>query len=391
MEPPALTPWLTFTDTTRERRYRQEQRRRVRPHLLTTLVVGTAVFILFGTVDLLLAREHIHLIFWMRYGLILPYGLVLLWTSRHWKDTRWVIRHYQIYITLAGLMLLAVMMVLGPTGQLYYPGLLLLLVFTFTVSGLDLRDALPPALALLFTSLLFLWQTPTLDPLTRGNDALGMVLTLLLAMSGGYMLERLRRLTFLQMEWLQQERDRLARLSRTDPLTGLANRRVLKTHLGQELRKAERYGIPVSFWMVDMDHFKPFNDTHGHPTGDQALRVLAGSLQHTARRAGDLVARYGGDEFAVFLFGFDPGEACRLAHRFLERLHRDSAQELPQPLSASVGVAGGIPHRGLTADHLIRLADAALYRAKEKGASVVCEPLPVDPRGRPPGEGSGTP
>jgi len=254
----------------------------------------------------------------------------------------------------------------------------LLLVFTFTVSGLDLRDAFPPALALMAATLLFLWRTPTLDRLTRLNDALGMVLTLVLGVTGGYMLECLRRLTFLQMEWLQQERNELARLSRTDTLTGLANRRALYEHLNEELKKAERHGIPVSFWMVDMDDFKPFNDTYGHPAGDRALQVLAGALRQVARRAGDLAARYGGDEFAVFLFGCAREEACQLAHRFLETLHQTSARELPRPLSASVGVVGGVPSHSLRATDLIRAADAALYRAKVQGSAVVCATLSTD-------------
>ncbi len=75
MHPAPLTPWLTFTDPAREHRYRQEQHHRIRPHLLATLAVGTAVFILFGLVDFMLAQAHIRVILWMRYGLILPPSL----------------------------------------------------------------------------------------------------------------------------------------------------------------------------------------------------------------------------------------------------------------------------------------------------------------------------
>ena len=372
---PHLRPSLTFPDVDLEAGYIQQRARELRPYLLVTAGIGTLVLALFGVIDHVLGRESTPLLMKLRYGLVLPYGILVLLLSRWISRIRTLVLLYQVYIVMVGLMVLGMMHILGAEGQYYYPGLLLILVFTFTVSGMDMRDALPPAFLLTGTSALYFTLTPLYSYPTRINNLVGLLGTLALGAGGGYMLERLRRLTFLHMEWLKKERNELERLSRTDSLTGLANRRALNEHLEQELKKAERYGIPVSFWMVDLDHFKPFNDTFGHPVGDRALQVLGATLQQFARRAGDLAARYGGDELAVFLFGCEPEEACRLATSFARKFQETTRQSGPHPLTVSLGVTGGVPPRGLQPTDLIRRADHALYQAKSSPSRVVCEPL----------------
>ncbi|MBF0375099.1 MAG: diguanylate cyclase, partial [Alphaproteobacteria bacterium] len=109
---------------------------------------------------------------------------------------------------------------------------------------------------------------------------------------------------------LKRHRDLLESLSSLDGLTEIPNRRRLDEHLDQEWRRCARHGLPLSLLLLDIDHFKPYNDTFGHQAGDDCLRLVAGALRDCARRPGDLVARYGGEEFACVLPGVG-GEAAR--------------------------------------------------------------------------------
>lgn len=163
---------------------------------------------------------------------------------------------------------------------------------------------------------------------------------------------------------------RLLQLSRTDALTGLANRRALDETLQREGARARRTGAPLSVLLCDVDHFKRYNDRFGHPAGDECLVAVAATLKTCARRPGDLVARYGGEEFVVMLGDTTENAALEMARelcRHVARLampHPDSSHGV---VTISVGVAGragGFADQG--AD-LLAAADQALYRAKAAG------------------------
>lgn len=160
--------------------------------------------------------------------------------------------------------------------------------------------------------------------------------------------------------------DELDRLSRTDALTGLLNRRAFLEGLGERLD----IGGGGALVYVDLDNFKPVNDVHGHRQGDAALRDLSALLTETAEE-GDLVGRLGGDEFALWLGGIDSGEAEAMARRLLDlsgRLRRYSG--LPdRPLGISLGVAVHERASAEPLDTLVARADAAMYRAKAAGKS----------------------
>lgn len=146
-----------------------------------------------------------------------------------------------------------------------------------------------------------------------------------------------------------------------DPLTGVYNRRFLEEFLGRELPRARRREQPLSVLLVDLDGFKQFNDTHGHLAGDKILVAVASSLA-AAVRAGDIVARYGGDEFVVVLPN-TPGESAR-------RVARELVRVVPPQVTLSAGVGClGADVEG--AEELLAAADAALFRAKEIGGGVV--------------------
>lgn len=168
-------------------------------------------------------------------------------------------------------------------------------------------------------------------------------------------------------ELLKRSLENLEVLSVTDGLTSLHNRRAFEEKLKEEFERARRYNLPLSLLMLDADRFKEFNDSCGHPAGDQLLREIALVLKNNAR-ANDVPARYGGDEFAVIL----PNTDSKVAFHLAERLRR-AAKMLCQddrPVTVSVGVAALKPEM-IDAQSLLVAADNALYDAKRKGRNRV--------------------
>lgn len=159
---------------------------------------------------------------------------------------------------------------------------------------------------------------------------------------------------------------RLEKLARVDGLTGLLNIRTMREELEDRAALCRREGLPLSVLMIDVDHFKAFNDAHGHPAGDDALKTVA-ALVRSGVRGHDLAGRYGGEEFLIGLSGRGEAEANFLA----ERLRRNvGTHDWPYgPLTISVGVAGE-NHPGDVSD-LIHAADRALYEAKHAGRNQV--------------------
>jgi diguanylate cyclase (GGDEF)-like protein len=170
---------------------------------------------------------------------------------------------------------------------------------------------------------------------------------------------------------LAHAHERLARLSITDPLTGLANRRRLEQSLREELARATRTGTPLTVAMVDIDHFKRYNDIHGHAAGDRCLQRVTSELDRSVRHT-DLVARYGGEEFAVVM----PDTGRDVGREVAERM-RTAIADLNAKLAAddvvtvSIGVATVQASDQQTTDQLIERADAALYEAKRTGRNRV--------------------
>jgi diguanylate cyclase (GGDEF)-like protein len=174
-------------------------------------------------------------------------------------------------------------------------------------------------------------------------------------------------------EALATTNQQLARLSATDPLTGLANRRHLEDVLAAEWATAQLKQRPVSAAMIDIDYFKRYNDHYGHQSGDSCLKMIASVLAGAVRET-DLAARYGGEEFILVL----PGADLSIAHHIGQRANMEVAA-LREPhigspigiVTVSVGVAAIVPSPGNAPEDLIRMADAELYEAKRNGRNRV--------------------
>lgn len=155
-------------------------------------------------------------------------------------------------------------------------------------------------------------------------------------------------------------------LATTDGLTGLPNRRMLWEAFERELARAKRYGVPLSVVMVEVDHFKQYNDTHGHLRGDDLLRRIGGLLTKEHRAQTDVVARYGGDEFVVLLPQTEKATAGAVA----DRIRRAVGDEGRPRVTVSLGVAT-YPEDGQTIEELLRVADRLMYDVKAAGGDAV--------------------
>jgi diguanylate cyclase (GGDEF)-like protein/PAS domain S-box-containing protein len=181
---------------------------------------------------------------------------------------------------------------------------------------------------------------------------------------------------------LRQAEVMLRRLSRTDGLTGLKNRRTFDELLYEEWRRGIRGKYPLSLMMVDVDFFKKFNDRYGHLKGDECLKLLASVLRNVAQRPGDVVARFGGEEFIILLPMIDLKDTVAIAERI--RLQVESlkfpneSSKISSYLTISIGVASSIPNRKTSSTELIQHADEALYQAKEEGRNRVIASCQAD-------------
>ena len=173
-----------------------------------------------------------------------------------------------------------------------------------------------------------------------------------------------------QLEFANEQLELAASI---DGLTNVANRRVFDERLDTEWRRCRRSGLPLSILMIDIDHFKQFNDIHGHVAGDECLRAVAAALANTLSRAADLVARYGGEEFVAILPETTAERAALLAEEFRRQIEELEFNDLSAPakITISIGVATEIPSNERNADELLRDADASLYTAKDRGRNLV--------------------
>ncbi|MEM5316575.1 sensor domain-containing diguanylate cyclase [Paraburkholderia sp. JHI869] len=166
----------------------------------------------------------------------------------------------------------------------------------------------------------------------------------------------------------------LMRLAVTDPLTGLANRRALDSRLAEEWHRAVRERTPLSVLFFDIDHFKLFNDTYGHAAGDEVLAFVAGRIASGSRRATDLAARFGGEEFAVVLPGTALDAATRMAEKIRKRIESANltlSGTHHGRVTVSAGCASCNPPVGGSAARLLAAADRLLYEAKDAGRNQV--------------------
>ena len=177
---------------------------------------------------------------------------------------------------------------------------------------------------------------------------------------------------------LRSQRDAFSRQSRIDPLTNLANRRQFADVLEAATARAKNSGQPLTLLLLDVDHFKQVNDTHGHAVGDACLLAIAARLHNRFHGEGELAARVGGEEFGVVIEGQDLATTLQRAERFRANLveHPIALDGIVLHMTASIGLAEFDPALHHEVDALYHAADSAVYRAKAAGRNRVCQQQP---------------
>jgi diguanylate cyclase (GGDEF)-like protein len=345
-------------------------------HLVRVRVAAYLVIVLFiAFIGIDQATLPAEVSFWttkIRVGMIMPM-VVLLYVSYRPAMRGYVGRAVYAGSLVAGVGTVAVIGTALKLGtQIPYEGILLVALFVYLIACLQWRRALFANMVtmLAFVAMELLYQT---DPQARLYQMIFMCAANAVGAYGGYFLEHSARTMFLINNLLNE-------LAELDGLTGLSNRRTLNIHLDRIWKQAMRDKQDVAIAMIDVDHFKKYNDRYGHAQGDAALRAVADVIAHHARRPLDITARYGGEEFAVVWYHPSATELARMAEvmtRAVVGLGMAHADSEIGKLSISVGVAMMTPTGKETSADLLRLADDALYQAKHQGRNrVVVARLP---------------
>jgi len=269
---------------------------------------------------------------------------------------------------LIGMLTTSIAMRASLDGMPYYFSMLVTWMFVvWFILGLPFRHAAITALTIsgLYVSGVIWWDF-RLNEFTF-TTALLFFINVVGAI-GCYQLEHAKRRSFLDSRVLSQ-------LAERDGLTGLYNRRSYDQYVERIWRQSRRENVQLTIILIDIDHFKAYNDHYGHQAGDDALKEVANVISLSAQRPLDFAARYGGEEFALILYGPDDEygrerpEQLRESVRDLKILHADSATD--QYLTVSIGVALVMPGSVRSLIGAIQMADEALYQAKEEGRNRV--------------------
>jgi diguanylate cyclase (GGDEF)-like protein len=242
-------------------------------------------------------------------------------------------------------------------------GVILITFNIYLVLGLTLRQSVATAwpLFLAYVGVVF---SSGVTPGEAAHGALFLGVSNLIGSYASFLLERNAREIF-------DNKRELMRLTRTDGLTGLFNRRAFDQHLRQLWKQARRDNKPIAVIVADIDHFKLYNDCYGHRMGDDCIKAVADTLAESVNRPLDIVARYGGEEYVIVLYDptatFLESFARGLCRKVVTLDIEHKASETLQKVSLSIGGAITDAPDTLTADQLIRQADDALYEAKSQG------------------------
>jgi diguanylate cyclase (GGDEF)-like protein len=356
--------WLRF-EPALEREFVDTYRESIRVRVRISLCLAFSTVIGFALLDrLLIDPQSPGVPDLIRFGIHLPVVIAcLVLTSRRYYRWYWPVIH--VGAPLFGLGTVLMEMNATPEGLgLIHARLVLATFFFYFMLGLKFYDALRTNLIVLFGFGLAALAA-SLPPGIAIYQFFVLVCANLFAGAGCYALEHANRSAFL-------ERRLLTEVATHDGLTGLLNRATLETEVRRAWQRSAARREPLSVIMIDIDSFKAYNDRYGHQSGDDCLRAVAGAVRRVAaRRDGDLVARYGGEELIAVLPGTDRTHAERVAQDLITavtslRIAHDTSRSA-DCVTVSVGVATVNPTPESSHEAAIRVADRALYAAKDAG------------------------
>lgn len=382
--------WMKFPQALENDFLEQDPVGRLR-HFLISGVISLLVYNGFLVADYLIIPDVFPIAASLRLLVFTPISLLamaILWTGRHrpeashplMLDTTVLISGLFAAATLA----YALSITNSPMSDFYHAGFAVVVMYGNLVQRLRFWSAVPFSLTVLAIQIVGIAVLPNFNPRLVLPLCLLTSSTVAFSLCANYVMERDKRrrylLTVREHELVKQLSDvnlQLQQLSRVDALTGLFNRRHFQEYLQNLWQRARHEGSEVAIIMMDVDHFKGYNDHHGHPMGDECLRKVAAVMQSSLRQPGDMVARYGGEEFIAVLpnsslpVALQAAERVRMAVEALSLPHAGSPN-LPV-VTVSLGVAWtNAAAPSVTPDSLISSADRALYDAKRQGRNRVC-------------------
>jgi diguanylate cyclase (GGDEF)-like protein len=372
-----------------ERRFHLETTSGRARMLLMQGLIALFAYDFFIVGDYYMSPEHLGRAAIVRFGIVTPIVLLVALLMRN--------QHNHVLQETAA----ATLALLG-TASIFYldynvgpavtaetqTGLILVLLVVNCMMRLDLPYAAATSLILLLLDFLSLRMDRFL-PQSQKMVSGGMLFwVVVLALTANFSLSRERRYSYLlqlrgrlQRSMLADANAELQAISLTDRLTGIPNRRAYDIRLNELWDMTCERRDPLSAVMVDVDHFKRLNDTHGHPYGDRVLQRIASLLEQSLRAEDDFVARFGGEEFVVLLPNAPPEVALKVAERIRTLVQVAGSPALQRDViptiddvwaTVSCGVATTWPSHGQEISRLIADADAAMYRAKQEGRNRVC-------------------
>lgn len=299
----------------------------------------------------------------LRFAVIAPscVAMLIVTYTRHY--TRWFARTAQIVAPLHAMCFVVMDVLMHAQGYSLSSWIPLITLAPFFLFGMLQAQAIRTATLIVLTYA----AGGYLAGLTGGQRTFDLTVVVFASSLGAaihYSLQKSVRHNYLSTQLLSESANR-------DALTGIHNRRMFDEHAARMWHQATRAGVPLALLMIDIDHFKSFNDRGGHQAGDACLVKVADVLNRASRRPLDLAARYGGEEFAVLLYDARRDrveDLCRQLHASLASVAvAHPASTTAQSVTFSIGAACVEPQPGRRVEGLIQLADEALYTAKERG------------------------
>lgn len=365
---------LRFADAALEADFRRYHLAEFLPRMRKSLPVALALFLAFAMLDALslppLVRDGV---LGLRLGGIVPV-LALTWVALYVRSLReWLQWLVSASALASGLGIVGIIWVARVHAfGLPYEGIILATFFFYFLTGLRFVAA---SLCgwLVFLAYVAMELHVGLNGDTLLYNAFFLATANLIGCFGNHFLEQAVRQNFCSMVQLHK-------LAEHDFITGLLNRRAFSTRATGIWRQALRDGRSIGIAMVDVDHFKHYNDHYGHAAGDVALQSVAHVIAEHARRPLDACARYGGEEFVVLWYDVDADHALALAQRMCQAVQALGLPHVASPtagvVSISVGLVCTAVHNAAQWDAALRAADQALYQAKQQGRNRVCAAAP---------------
>lgn len=371
---PGFDRWLSFDRETAER-YESEYGTERISHARSAVYIGLLIYNLHNLTSLVLLPD----IFWIaltaRLVVVTSFSVVLVWLMAR---VQWRMREWLLVVGMLG-------GTFAPAGLFWWSSaplsgyvfgeLSLALVFGNMLLGLRFRQAVVFTVGTFAVVAMAVLGKPEISNGLAYALVVQMATACILTLYANYAVEKRRCHDYLvsltarlDTEIAEAARQQFQNLSLTDALTGLPNRRVLD----ERLEAWTAVNEPVVLMMIDVDHFKTFNDTLGHPAGDDCLRRIAGTFQAIADRSDALCVRFGGEEFTIAMRHTSELEAARIANRLVKSVEE---LDITHPgrtddigfVTVSVGIALRALHSRSSAATILALADVALYQAKSRG------------------------